>query len=109
LKEIFMLRLASRAKVELPEKYPALQNDYCAVLCSTGVIRSTDISHLAGNVAELLILHSRFMPLMLCNPGSCPPPLPKLASSLTQALPSLLPLVDLDPDAKEVLRSLILP
>ncbi len=57
---------------------------------------------MAARLAELLMSHSRFVNMMLRNPGDTPPPLPKLAASLQRPLSSTLPLVELDPEEKPV-------
>ncbi|BDA47572.1 probable nucleolar pre-ribosomal-associated protein 1 at C-terminar half [Coccomyxa sp. Obi] len=65
--------------------------------------RSAEVAIMAARLAELLISHSRFVPMMLCNPGDTPLPLPKLAASLQRPLTSMLPLVELDPAEEAVM------
>ncbi len=67
------------------------------ICCVAGELKSSEIARTAAKLAELLISHSQFVPMMLSNPGDCPPPLPKLAANLQQPLSSILPLVELDP------------
>ena len=63
----------------------------------TGGVKSGELARTAASLAELLMSHSKFVPMMLSNPGDCPPPLPRLAANLQQPLSSIFPLVELDP------------
>ena len=57
------------------------------------------VAELASDLAELVMLHSEFRPLMLESPEQ---PLPKAAAELAAPLTSLLPLVSVHDTGQRV-------
>ena len=60
------------------------------------------LAQLASVLMQLLMSHSRFLPLLLSNPGACPPPLPRLVLALQTPMASLLPVLDAEVQLSKV-------
>lgn len=68
----------------------------CIACHDTGPRRSAVVAQTAATLAELLMSHSRMVPMVMTELGESPPPLPKAAAGIQLPLVSLLPLVELD-------------
>ena len=81
------------------ENFTVYQCDRFHVCCphvTSGDEGSAALAQLAGTLMQLLMSHSRFLPLLLSNPGGCLPPLPKAVAALQAPMASLLPVLDAD-------------
>ena len=70
--------------------------------CTAGGEGSAALAQLASTLMQLLMSHSRFLPLLLSNPGACPPALPKLVLAMQTPMASLLPVLDAEVQQDQV-------